>query len=379
MDTTPSGDRPAAVRGGAGETGDRLDLAERLRILVDRGLDLVYRYRLVPERGFEYVSPAATVMTGYSPEDHYADPDLGLKLVHPDDRHLLEAAAAGRTSDPLVLRWVRRDGSILWTEQHNVPVVDASGTLVAIEGMARDVTVREETLHALRASEARFRTLLERVDLIAFVLDPMGRVTFANRAFLGAVRLGDGGADGTDWFEEFVAPERRATLRATIEADVAGGKANRSVVTDLVAADGSRRLVHLHVIGLPGPDGSLTALAAIGDDLTAIDEQVSRSARLAAAIEQTTDAVIITDTLGDIQYVNPAFERVTGFAYEEAVGQNPRILKSGRQSDRFYRRMWRTLASGAPWRGELTNRRKDGTLFIEEASITPIVGPGGRV
>ncbi len=90
-------------------------------------------------------------MTGYSDEEHYADPDLGFKLVHPDDVHILEQAAGGGEA-PLVLRWVRKDGTVLWTEQRNVPVFDADGQLVAIEGIARDITRQKNAEDALRRS-----------------------------------------------------------------------------------------------------------------------------------------------------------------------------------------------------------------------------------
>ncbi|MBF8284957.1 MAG: hypothetical protein HW378_3872, partial [Anaerolineales bacterium] len=122
---------------------------ERFRRLAENARDLIYRYRFIPTRGFEYVSPAATAITGYTPEEHYADPELGFKLVHPDDRPLLEAANRGETLSgaPLTLRWVRKDGSLVWTEQQNVPIYDEAGRLVAVEGIARDITERK------RASE----------------------------------------------------------------------------------------------------------------------------------------------------------------------------------------------------------------------------------
>ena len=108
--------------------------------LVERAQDLIYRYRLRPTRGFDYVNPAATRITGYSPADHYTDPDLGLKLVHPDDQPVLAAlleASPGPSTLPL--RWIRKDGTVIWTEQRNVPVYDESGELVAIEGIAREI------------------------------------------------------------------------------------------------------------------------------------------------------------------------------------------------------------------------------------------------
>ncbi len=102
-------------------------------------------------------------------------------------------------------------------------------------------------------------------------------------------------------------------------------------------------------------------------------------ANLVAAVDQAADAIVITDTSGRIQYVNPAFTALTGFSSDEAVGQNPRILKSGRQPDSTYEQLWSTIQSGAVWQGELINRRKDGTLYHEDMRITPVKGSNGEI
>jgi two-component system, cell cycle sensor histidine kinase and response regulator CckA len=101
--------------------------------------------------------------------------------------------------------------------------------------------------------------------------------------------------------------------------------------------------------------------------------------RLAAAIEQAAEAIVVTDVRGLIEYVNPAFEAVTGYTRAEAVGQNPRILQSGQQDAAFYRAMWTTLTSGQTWRGRFTNKRKDGVLFIEDAVLSPVSDAAGKI
>ena len=94
--------------------------------------------------------------------------------------------------------------------------------------------------------------------------------------------------------------------------------------------------------------------------------------RLSAAVEQAAEAVVVTDAEGTILYVNPAFEAITGYPRAEAVGQNPRILKSGKQDAAFYEQLWQTISSGQVWRGQFVNRRKDGRLYTEQATISPI-------
>ena len=100
---------------------------------------------------------------------------------------------------------------------------------------------------------------------------------------------------------------------------------------------------------------------------------------LAVAIEQSTEAVIITDQDANIRYVNKAFEQNTGYTRSEVMGKNPRLLQSGRHAPSFYREMWDTLLSGRTWHGRLINRKKNGELLEEEASISPVVDQQGEV
>lgn len=100
---------------------------------------------------------------------------------------------------------------------------------------------------------------------------------------------------------------------------------------------------------------------------------------LVTAIEQTQEQVVITDLSGTILYCNPAFEMVTGYSNAEVIGQNPRILKSGKHAAEFYQEMWSTLNSGRVWKGRVTNRKKDGSLYEDESTISPIRDSAGQV
>ncbi len=97
------------------------------------------------------------------------------------------------------------------------------------------------------------------------------------------------------------------------------------------------------------------------------------------ALDAVANAIVITDADGQILWVNPAFTRLTGFSVDEAIGSTPTILKSGEQDPRVYEELWATIRAGRVWRGHLVNRRKDGTLYSEEQTITPVIGDDGRV
>ena len=114
-------------------------------------------------------------------------------------------------------------------------------------------------------------------------------------------------------------------------------------------------------------------------DITARKHADAERKRLLAAIEQSPEAIVMTDSQGVIQFVNPAFEHTTGYSQKEAVGQNPRILKSGEQDEHFYRNLWDTISSGRTWTGRIVNKRKDGTLYTEETTISPVCDSTGQI
>ncbi len=110
-----------------------------------------------------------------------------------------------------------------------------------------------------------------------------------------------------------------------------------------------------------------------------VEERTAELQRMETAVRAAANAVVITDANGNIRWVNPAFERLTGYSAEEAIGENPRILRSGTQSDDFYRQMWATIEAGQIWRGELVNRRKDGSLYVEHMTIAPVRDEQGTI
>ncbi len=102
-------------------------------------------------------------------------------------------------------------------------------------------------------------------------------------------------------------------------------------------------------------------------------------ARLANAVEQAAETIVITDKDGTIQYVNPAFEKITGYSTKEAIGQNPCILQSGKHDEAFYREMWEALDRGEVWHCHFINKKKDGSLYEEDATISPILDMSGKI
>ncbi|MDD4822462.1 MAG: PAS domain S-box protein [Bacteroidales bacterium] len=119
--------------------------------------------------------------------------------------------------------------------------------------------------------------------------------------------------------------------------------------------------------------------ATIFSDISAIKRAESQIRKLSEAVKQSPASIVITDLEGTIEYVNPRFVEETGYTLEEAVGQNPKVLKSGEQSDLYYKHMWETITSGNIWTGEFHNKKKNGELYWEAAVIAPIKDENGVV
>jgi two-component system, cell cycle sensor histidine kinase and response regulator CckA len=145
--------------------------ADKFKVLVENVQDLIFLFRLIPNPHFEYVSPSSININGYSPEEHYEDPDLFFKLVPEDDYPLLEFIRENprMIKKPIIMRWKKKDGKIIWTEQRYFNIFDNDGELIAIEGFVRNITEEKETEFALRESEKKFRELFHHINDLIFL------------------------------------------------------------------------------------------------------------------------------------------------------------------------------------------------------------------
>ncbi len=243
-----------------------------------------------------------------------------------------------------------------------------------------DITERKRTEQAIQRSEAKYRQLFEQ-SADAFLVIKDGRFADCNQAAVDMLHYPD---------KAGVLGKQPAELSPPVQAD--GQSSSEKLAGLIQQMEHQKNLrfdwLHKRADGEIFPvDVSLTSLVdRAGDrilhvawrDISELRQALNQLQRLSTAIEQSPETIVITDTDGHIQYANPAFERITGYSRQEVMGKSPNVLKSGVHDAAFYAKLWQTIQSGHVWEGRLVNRRKNGEIFTEEASISPVKDRNGN-
>lgn len=273
-----------------------------------------------------------------------------------------------------------REAEVLTANGSSVPVEIALSRLETSAGplvysALRDIRSRKFAERALHESSETLRAVIEASPVAVNVIAPDGSVRLWNPA---AEQIFGWKAEEVVGHPPPFIPEEKqkefeAILRRTLESNGLKG-----LEVQRRRKDGSSVLVSLSVAPLHDAEGRHTGFVGVLEDITERKRLEEEHRRLASAVEHTAECVIITQLDGTIVYVNPAFERVTGYTRAEVTGKNPRLLKSGRHDEAFYRHLWKTLEAGEVWAGCFVNRRKDGSLIETEAVISAVRDAAGR-
>ncbi len=232
----------------------------------------------------------------------------------------------------------------------------------------------EEALH--RQERARYQTLFDNAADTIVVMDMDGRLTDCNASFVQLIGYGRDEVIGQS-ITRFFAPASLPTFKAMFPLLHAKGHAEGEV--QFMHKSGQAVDVWNKAQLWRDDQEKFQGIVLFSRDITA-RKTVERELNLRqSALEAAADGVVITDKQGSILWVNRAFSTLTQYSREEAIGGNPRLLKSGAHDEAFYRQLWQTLLDGRVWQGEITNRRKDGSLYQEDMSITPVRSANGEI
>ena len=268
-----------------------------------------------------------------------------------------------------------KDGRFL--DRYSSPVIGKDGEYYGRIWTFRDITEQKQSEKALRETEASlklFRALIDRSSDCIEVVDPMtARYLDINESGLRSL-----GYTLEEMQEMTVFDVNIGLDQAMFEAVNQKSKETGCATAEFWQRrkDGSSYLAEVNVSMVTmGRDYAV----AVVRDITKRKEAEAQVLLQSAALEAAANGIVITDGKGTIQWTNQAFSALTGYSLGEVIGGKPSVLKSGKQDDAFYKKLWTTINAGNVWKEEIVNRRKDGMLYTEEMTITPMRGPGGEI
>jgi PAS domain S-box-containing protein len=229
--------------------------------------------------------------------------------------------------------------------------------------------------YGLEESEARYRRLVEDSP-DGIVVERNGKIIFVNRAAMEMFGFEATSDYAEHCLADFVSPVQRKVAEDLVSQLYASEMRVPSSEIDGRRRDGS--IFPIEITSSSYLQEGAQAIQVIIRDISQRKLAEAQQAQLIRAIEQVAEAIVITDLDANIVYVNPAFERISGYSREEVFGKNPRVLRSGRHSDEFYAKLWADVKSGEGWSGHLINRARDGHLYVEEATISLVLDRSGR-
>ena len=350
-----------------------------LHKLADNVPGVIYQYQHFPDgrARFPYVSEGLSELFELPPQALLADAEAAFGRIHAEDLERMTASIA--QSERTLQAWQQEyrvqlpRAGLRWHAGHARPERQDDGSTVWY-GHVADITERMQLDLELKASEMRFRHFFEHNSLVMLLVDPKdGRLVDANQAachFYGrrrqallAMRIGE---------INILKPQEvaREMQRAVLE------RCNYFNFRHRLASGEVR---DVEVYSTPTTVDGRNLLFSMVHDVTA-RKRAEASLKLAANVfVHAREGIMITDAAGQIMDVNETFSRITGYSREEALGQNPRILNSGRQGAEVYASMWKSLHEKGHWYGEMWNRRKGGELYAVLETISVVKDEGGTV
>jgi PAS domain S-box-containing protein len=318
----------------------------KYRLLAENSAECIFW--LGSDGRFKYISPVCERFFGHSPAAFLADPELMIDSIHPDDRaayrqHLMDKSADDQ--DELEFRVLHQDGTERWISHHCQIIRGENGEYLGRRGADRDITERKRAEMALKQERGFLKTLVRTVPDLIWLKDPDGVYLACNprfERFFGAEEADILGKTDRDFMDRDLADFFQQKDRETIAA----GRSTTNEEEVTYADDGHHEILETIKTPMVDAEGQLIGVLGVARDITAIRRSESRLRQLSLAVEQSPESIVITDLDGRIEYVNEAFVRTTGYGREEVLGQNSRILQSGRTPPETYAALWATLTQG---------------------------------
>jgi len=342
---------------------------------------IAYRCRNDKNWTMEFISEGCLSLTGYTSEQLVNNNNISYAdLIHPEDKDMVwekvQEAINEKKSFKIIYRLITSNNKIKWVWEQGNGIFSPDNELLYVEGLINDITEQKLIEEALQVSEAKFRSLVEESLMGVYIIQD-GKFPYINPRtaeifgytvdeILSSVSVAD-----------IIYEEDLNLVQKNIEKRISG-----EVKTLHYSFRGKKKdntIIDVEVMGsFTIYDGKPAVIGTILD-ITKRKKTEKELTKLSRAVEQSPASIIITDTDGNIEYVNPKFCEITGYSQDEVLRRNPQLLKYGNYPESFYKNLWDTIKSGQEWRGEFHNKKKNGESFWESASISPIKDANGNI
>ena len=343
---------------------------EKFRHIFETGPDAINLNKV--DGTFVEVNREFCNVTGYVPTEVIGktSAELGIWKDVELRNTLVQKIRKNGLIENLEAEFIRKDGTVvIGLTSMNLIEIDGEPHVLAI---TRDISEYKKQQQALQQAEQRWQQTFNAIGSAITVLNADMHILQANMAAVRLYALQD--ANGKT-IRKIPEPDPACIDGCPAAETFVDGQPHSAMVEQKEL--GKTFEITSHPIFSEA--GRVVQVVHVARDMTEQLALEQERILLAAAIEQSTETIVITDRDGIIQYTNPAFEEHTGYSRTEALGKNPRLLKSGQHNPAFYHELWATILAGRTWHGILINRRKDGELFEEKATISPVFDKKGKL
>ena len=293
--------------------------------------------------------------------------------------HELLHSLQNKTKEKLVFTTIhqRKDGTTYPIEAHVELIDEESNTYIAL---IHDITEREESLKALKQSADKLVNITNSVNDAIIMVDEAGRIVFWNTGAENIFGFTLSQANNKNAIELLFSQSKREYFRRCFtNLTRSNNNAIFNTSIELTALRNNQDEIVVELSLSPLESNNKHFFIGVFRDLRKRKKMEQKLLKLAQAVEQSPESIVITNLKGEIEYVNQAFTKTTGFSSSEAYGKNPKILQSGKTEEKSYDDLWQNLCQGKTWTGEFYNKRKDGSEYIELAIISPLRQLDGKI
>lgn len=327
---------------------------------------------------YTYSSPVINMLLGYTPEEvvgkRYFYDFFATDVKENLKKSAFEFFQKGKLFRNHETKNIHKNGHVVILSTSGSPIFNNQGNLIGYRGVDEDITDKKKSEDALKKSEEKFRNLFFNHAAVKLIIDPdTGKIIEANEA----------AASFYGWKIDILQNMNIIQLNALEPKETNNEMQNaihqKKNYFEFKHRKADNTLVDVEIFSSMIKIGDKEYLHSIVHDISEKKTVEERLKLLNRAVESSSLAIQITDADGNVIYTNPFFTTISGYSFEEIFGKNLRLLKSGNQSNSFYKELWDTILSGKDWNGEIQNKRKNGELYWVRSSISPIINKDGKI